>query len=155
MKELCDPLHFRVITMFLWYNTVRCWFSGNTIISIKSVFRDCQHDRIWEFGCGYNEASTSRGHCHWDHGYVNDPKKAIFFNCPNNGFIAGNSPALVLHADITMAQRAVWSQKLITTCNSYTKLIPQHFYRPVFARKNYFSSTWARIDKGSCRHESN
>lgn len=62
---------------------------GNTIISIKSVFSDCQNDRIWEFGCGYNAASTTRGRCHWDHGYVNDPKKGIIFKCPNDGFIAG------------------------------------------------------------------
>ena len=98
-----------VITLFLWF-TVRCWFLGNTIISIKSVFSDCQNDRIWEFGCGYNAASTTRGRCHWDHGYVNDPKKGIIFKCPNDGFIAGNRPRLnpprrhnwsVVHSEVT------------------------------------------------------
>jgi len=98
-----------VITPFLWF-TVRCWFLGNTIISIKSVFSDCQNDRIWEFGCGYNAASTTRGRCHWDHGYVNDPKKGIIFKCPNDGFIAGNRPRpnllrrhnwSVVHSEVT------------------------------------------------------
>ncbi|XP_078348862.1 dermatopontin-like [Oculina patagonica] len=60
---------------------------GDSIISVKSVFRDCQNDRIWAFGCGYNEASKQ--HCHWTHGYANDVRHGINFNCPNHGFLTG------------------------------------------------------------------
>lgn len=60
---------------------------GHSLTSMKSVFSDCQHDRIWVFGCGYNEASKE--HCFWSHGYANDVNEGIFFNCPNNGFVSG------------------------------------------------------------------
>lgn len=56
---------------------------------MKSVFRDCQQDRLWKFGCGFNEASKE--FCHWNHGYANDAEDGIFFYCPNNGFISGKA----------------------------------------------------------------
>ena len=56
---------------------------------MKSVFRNCQQDRLWKFDCGFNEASKE--FCHWSHGYANDAKDGIFFYCPNNGFISGRA----------------------------------------------------------------
>lgn len=67
------------------------FFTGYSLISIKSVFGDCQHDRIWKFGCGYNEAAKE--HCHWSHGFANDEKEGINFRCPNNGFVSGENHA--------------------------------------------------------------
>lgn len=60
---------------------------GSSLISLVSLFRDCQNDRIWKFGCGYNQAVKE--HCHWTPGYANDARKGINYNCPNNGFLAG------------------------------------------------------------------
>lgn len=61
--------------------------AGSSLISLASLFRDCQNDRIWKFGCGYNEAVKE--HCHWTPGYANDAREGINYNCPNNGFLAG------------------------------------------------------------------
>lgn len=60
---------------------------GHSLTYMKSVFRNCQQDRLWKFDCGFNEASKE--FCHWSHGYANDAKDGIFFYCPNNGFISG------------------------------------------------------------------
>lgn len=60
---------------------------GQTLIYMKSDYSECHHDRIWAFGCGYNEASYE--HCFWEHNFANDVRDGIFFNCPNHGFVAG------------------------------------------------------------------
>ena len=64
-------------------------FTGHSLTYMKSVFRNCQQDRLWKFDCGFNEASKE--FCHWSHGYANDAKDGIFFYCPNNGFISGRA----------------------------------------------------------------
>ena len=63
--------------------------AGHSLTYMKSVFRNCQQDRLWKFDCGFNEASKE--FCHWSHGYANDAKDGIFFYCPNNGFISGKA----------------------------------------------------------------
>ena len=63
--------------------------AGHSLTYMKSVFRNCQQDRLWKFDCGFNEASKE--FCHWSHGYANDAKDGIFFDCPNNGFISGKA----------------------------------------------------------------